>query len=259
MKTFFKLSILLLVVSFYSCEKEEITEFDTTSNKRVVISNTLISNKTTTSNNNPRPYTDAEILENSLQWVSFLTAQAVLKDAPAYTQFIGELNNSTISLSQLLNLNHGNQDFRDAFETEYYIYQNPNQNNEPCAGGGRPRGVPTPNPCDPPCNTAVTPFSIYASRLLNDECIELYIPGQSFGITNGVVSTAHPMTKDSSNLAYEHFGECIVSEVTVGGNNSINSTNIIVARPDRQSQHIIGQSLNCSYSQYPFNFDNFLN
>ncbi|OUS01304.1 hypothetical protein A9Q86_05825 [Flavobacteriales bacterium 33_180_T64] len=245
MKKIPQLLFLILLFNVNSCQKEDIgpSEID---NQDI-----LEINKETNFNNLPTT-SEAGAIENTMQWVSFMITQVLIKEEVNATQqfmddYVEGMNGngfSIIKLSDLLDENRSNQSFRIAFESEYYIFTDENGNS--CENQGKPKLRPTPPPCEPlPCATNNL-FETFVDYLIIDHCLELYV-SNNFNSTQNIVSTAHPMVNNlTSNTGFAHskISECIVDEV-IFESYAIGPAmnNFIVVRPYRDG-------VNCAYDQF---------
>lgn len=237
----------------YSCETEELqkgnTQSETLNYNRGVIESNI------------ETIDSAIDIENRMQWVAYMTAQVVLRDQDARNQFIAELESSSsfnsFHIENLLGNNVLNQSFKNEFEIEFNYHYNytPGQGSDPCDGIGRPQGRPTPTGAVGGVPVGTTPFDLYVSSLLNENCFEFYLPNYSSLAPirdlrlDNVKSTAHPMTdRVDRNQGYNHFTACYVSTITIDDNTP---GVVILVRPYRNSN-------NCTYSDYFFHFENFL-
>ncbi|RZN84763.1 MAG: hypothetical protein EVB11_01545 [Winogradskyella sp.] len=262
MKVILKLSLILLLFScFYSCETEEIQEDN--------IETKLLSNKSPIREELevPQGLEEPIDLENRMQWISFMTVQVLLRNNDARDQFRDEVlisgTSNAFHIKALLNPDVRNETFKDEFRVVFYLYYN---ENDVCDGIGRPRGGPKPpgniggDPYDPNAPPSPSPFDLYLSSILYDDCLEFYLPNGfnpliGIGGTGGMAfakSTAHPLTNATTNIGYHHVNSCLVSEITID-----NSTlgPIIVVRP----LALVAATLSCSYNNYPVDdFEDFL-
>ena len=248
MKNIIKIStILLLLFCVYSCETEDI-----------VIQNTVSESFSRKSGVVTEQSSESIDLENKMQWVSYMTAQILLNKIDARDDFndvvvnLGGLN--SFPLSTLLEAEYGSEAFIQAFRDEFFLnYNIGNGANDPCNGVGRPDGRPLPTgtlggmPDD-----AI--FSAYISTLLEDDCLEFYLPngyapiGGVGGGPSAIKSTAHPLTNAISNDGFNHDSACFVSTMTINDNTPGIA---IVVRPFRNTT-------NCTYYDYLINFVDFL-
>ena len=113
MKTILKLSLLVLVVSLYSCSQDEINEVNAVEKE-----NNLQLNKAFAL---LPPKANFLSTENEFQWVAFLAAQAISNDSAAHDAFINSMRvpNKSVSFQNLLDQNA----FKEAFENEFEFYQ----------------------------------------------------------------------------------------------------------------------------------------
>ncbi len=235
-----------MCIIIFSCSKQELIGENPTDNETTSL------NKAT--NNRVALEKDILILENKMQWVSYLTAQVLLKDEPARKEFVNLLSNRSpkvIKLQDILRFDSENNSFREAFEVEFNYYQT--EGND-C---GRPEGRPKPNTQGLRSEVTYSAFNSYISSLLEDECLELYMPNgfnSNFEAISSIPPTsittsAHPLVIPSKfNRGFIHKGRCqieksIVSSVTMG--------TVIIVRPYRLIN-------GCSYKKYSgINFQDF--
>jgi len=204
-----------------------------------------------------------ERLQNRMQWISYMTAQVLLRSADARTLFQNELDNSgganVVKLENLLGDHVTDLSFYEEFADEFLLNY---YGVEICNGIGRPRNRPSP----PGTIGGVAPgtdydaylVSSYVAALLNMDCFEFYLPhgfaflhttGPGPTITSHIRSTAHPLNNATrSNEGFDHADACIVSEIEVD-----DDTNgfVLVVRPYRNTT--------CLYDKYYVNFEDFLN
>lgn len=255
-----KYIFLLLISTFiFSCSTEEAIEDDI--NSQTLLFENEISQRITTNRNDFLQSDDAFELENKMQWVSYITAQVLKESARARNEFIEELNNSNtpkvLFLESMLNYPNDRKYFFSEFKRVFLRnYISPGS-----CSGAKPEGGPHPNGELGGRSTIDynQVFEDYLSSILNDDCLEYYLPNgfayfESTGTGNNsspIKSTAHPLNTSASNdgylLDYNH-GLCGVEEIDL-----VDSEPgfIIVVRPFR--------SPNCFYDEYDFEFDEFLN
>ncbi len=244
------LAILLIL---FSCSDEEITPLNYNSSEIKLNKETIINQKTRIVEAAISPY------ENRLHWVSFLIAETLLLHESSRERFAEVLNNSSIPnvirLNELLSSNNENQLFRDAFKIEFDFYSLEPEYSK-C---GRPNDRPRP-PGETPTSAPQTEslFNLYIMSLLNDDCLELYLPNglisniTTTGYTDTIISSAHPLNNSQNNESYVSRDRC---DVVKGIINDRTEGLIIIARPYRNLN-----TRNCSYEGYSgIDFTSFLN
>ncbi|WP_299891327.1 hypothetical protein [uncultured Lacinutrix sp.] len=186
MKTFFKILVLVLLVSFQSCSKGEIEEVNLVEEKKSIEASKAFA----ASNNQAEEGT----LENKMQWGAYLVTRALFNKA-AEDDFLNLLtssynnnnNNNTVRLDDLLNSSNGA--FRNAFAEAFDYYTNV----DACdTDGGKPRGAAVPDnegnsrPGFQAQNNETTsrvgqsfppPASdLYINQLINNYNFEIFLP-----------------------------------------------------------------------------------
>lgn len=205
MKTnyFLLLSILFLC---FACQKNDDFESD----------NVAVEKKINESNNRGVGGASSfeqsrEAFESMMQWTSYLTAQALYYDSAAESQFISVLQsdisspNKIISLEDLLGHNVSNSSFRLAFREQFFHYVDIDCDNT--GGGFGPlEGSPKPHPpieiADP--NNCDLVFANFLTALLDNNCLEFYLPLGYDASDNNWTSTAHTLTTSLQNECYLH-------------------------------------------------------
>lgn len=270
MKTILKLfAALFIFVCFFACTTDELQE--ETSTNKLTEENTSISLSGPMNSFGIETDDDEskEIdLENRMQWISYITAQAIMRSNDAKQQFENEVTNSgsakAFQIANLLDDNVLDSSFKDEFRDVFYLYYDSEFS---CTGNGKPKGGPTPpSPIGgtAPGTIPPTPFELYVSSILYDDCFEFYLPngfsplaamnGSSTGGAVFLRSTAHPLTNASSNEGYYHSNtntsNCSVTEITANDNTG---GPLIVIRP------VITNSSQCTYDKYSVNnYEEFL-
>ncbi|MDH7445379.1 hypothetical protein [Aquimarina sp. 2201CG14-23] len=203
MKSFIRFLLLLLFVNFYSCDKEEFVTPDSIENQ-----NTFKVNKTTLDTYSEE--TEEESLENIMQWVSYLTAQALVRNESAESFFVNTLVNgsveNTITLESLLD---NDNVFRDAFLEEFYYYHIGSVCRDITPSGG-------PRPTDG-AGSGTIGF-LYTHMLLNDYDFEFYLPNGYNQSLDNVKSSARVDRMLGDLQGYNHFDRCKVEEITINSN-----------------------------------------
>ncbi|WP_298508587.1 hypothetical protein [uncultured Kordia sp.] len=252
MKNSLKLIALVFIFSFSSCGTEELTETNTETQSSIAKSLTEIEDIR---------------LHNLMEWTGYLASQVGLNSNLGRTQLLNAYNagSGSVSLSDLLEVS--DQSFKKALKIEFYRYiLTPS-----CVSDGRPKDHPTPpelpghpnyqhgswifeygdpNATEEEINEER--FEQYLGLILEENCLEIYFPnGFSMPIRN-IKSSAHPLVDQNfNNEAYKHVAECNISETNV---TSGTVGNIIIVRPSRSFR-----DTNCTYTQFDFDFTDFLN
>ncbi|WP_157957346.1 hypothetical protein [Winogradskyella tangerina] len=258
------LLILLVATVIYCCStndiNEESTEVEFIEGLESKISNTKDSDQQTDSF---RTIDEIEDLELKMQWVSYLTAQVLFRDTNARRQFEEEFDFTdgidVVALEDLIGDHAPYDHFRNTFKTEFlfHYHYTSGDGSSPC-DVGKPSGRPAPiiDGGDLILDDDVL-FNNYVDYLLNDDCLEYYLPNGlntmtlgGWGLPGTYTSTAHPLTDSNNNYAFTHRSLCNVSHSRVRPSTL---GNIIVVRPFRTNT-------SCPYTDYPqLNFTDFLN
>jgi len=211
MKTFFKFSVLLLFIGFYSCDKEAVTE------EGILEKNKSFYDQIT--------FNEIEYRrETRMQWVSFLIAQSILSSESAEEFFTNVLANSSqtniITIRSLLGRNITDNAFKEAFKSEFLFYAS----GVGCRHTDDPDGVPTNTNKPPPAFIGVDEMShedLYIYSTLNDieeYEFELYLPNGYSGSSDGnqITSSAYSLGISIENVqGYIHKGRCDTDSVSV--------------------------------------------
>ena len=178
------LLIMLVALVVYSCStndiNEEITDSETF-NKEVIKNS---KKNETNDTNSYRTIDEIEDLGLRMLWVSYMTAEVIMKDDYARRQFEEEFDatggTNVVRLENLLSVDAPFDHFREAFKQEflYHYHNNDGDGYSPCtgSGGGKPSGRPSP----------LTDgggfildddelFNRYVNELLDDECLEYFL------------------------------------------------------------------------------------
>jgi len=268
-----KHSMLIFLLIIISCETSDLTdEIATKESNEIQLhqnkdlkSSIIYKSIKTNENYSPSDNWDStQRLHNRMQWVSYMTAQVLLRSEDARILFQNELDNSsvsnTVALEKLLDPNLANLSFYNEFVDEFLLNYH---GSGTCDGIGRPRNRPTP-PGDTggatePQDLDAYLANAYITALLERDCLEFYLPNgfifiHSTGpgpiLSSHIRSTAHPLSAiATSNDAFNHINSCFVDEITVD-----NSTNgfVILVRPYRSNT-------GCLYENYYVDFEDFLN
>lgn len=207
------------------------------------------------------------ILENNMEWVSYLIAETLLFSPESRTYVANLISNNPnfngiIPLNVLLDQNENNEAFLIAFEEHFWCFENQGAN---CGtNGGRPQGRVNPGDNAPP--TCINAYCEFLNYVLSINCIELFLPhGINFSTAKlQIASTAHPLNNDLFNDVYIH-NSVLVQAGIISNNGIIMSdpsledtqyeldevANIIVARPYRNTT-------NCTYTRFANDFTLFL-
>ena len=226
MKDIHYLVVMLLFV-FFSCETTSDFELHESS---------IENNEHHNTNRSIDLPTETELLENNMEWAAYLTAQAIITDRNARLQFIATLNSSSttnvIKLEDLLGSHVINPAFRIAFEERFTYFANlPDCLKCP---GGR---------LDKPEHTNCSGFCTYLQELLDDNCLEIYLPHGFNTLYTTVSSTAHPLNTDPHNDAYIHLTDDVVF-ASINNLNLYSFKNPLVVRPYVDPLH------GCKYDDY---------
>ena len=226
MKKYISLSALAMVLVF-ACQTND--DLETTETKTEVTNTRGLAT--------PDEPTQAEIFENDLEWVAYLTAEAILFNEEAYNQFLevyGQDENldDVIKLSELLGPDVLNQSFANAFEAMYEQFMNNPISCEFCPEGR----------LHPPSGATCTGYCHFLKTILDDNCVELYLPSGLNTHVNEFGSSAHPINGDMFNDGYIHDSESV--EFRIFSPLSIISVpNPIIARP-----YIVASDNDCDYA-----------
>lgn len=234
-------------------------------------------------------------LENHMQWVSYITAAVLHTDSEARERFMDEINpgpstalKPTILIDDVLGSHIPDTDpFKDAFRQSYNHFLlvaldciRPGGATATPPPGSNPPGsalnsttinsLKTANSnqkvtIDPDCFEYVESLrQEFMNTIINKNCLELYFPN---GITDteyrSITSTAHPLVDGlNENIGYfRHWVsistsgviiEIIETDETTVDQSYIDATNdpVVVVRPKKNRR--------CLYSEYNFDFTNFL-
>ncbi len=192
MKTFFRLSTLLLLVIFYSCSKEELTDTENIENEKH-----FIGNKAFDAGQNEEELA----LENKKQWIAYLAVKALQDNSESKLEFVNAIGNKgVIGLEQLFN--SANISFRQTFREQFYRFYN--NSSEDCVfNSSRPEDRPAPG--DVPGGTDV--FGAYLYEIYNLD-LEFYLPNNFNLLVSTITSSADSLSQ--INDAYMHESECLV-------------------------------------------------
>jgi len=280
---------LTLLLTFTACQVDNEDLFEDLSNADLELNispENVTSNATDLNNQafNSRGFDETNVFEINMQWVSFITAQAIRRDAQAKQDFLNRIGlNKAINLDTLLGQSVPDTSpfkFRFSQLLQYYI-ENPQGGCRPGASAGRPPGngpgsdIPNDDPgiVDPTTifpdrstelNNLTSDLSVF-DGILKFECLEIFVPQQInfFSDVSNLVSTAHPLNNNSlANYGYWVHGERTLNGCFEPiGATYVNNVNpiylnvvgypVIVARPVRTDT--------CLYRSYPnIDFTNFL-
>lgn len=182
--------------------------------------------------------------------IARLTAYAVLSDTAAEAQFRGTMldNGGVVALDQLLGANLSMQHFYNSFEQAYM---------DGGAGQGcRPDGF---DPIPFPNGRSSSAFTMYLSNILNDHCIELYMPELYNPNTNIITAVSHPLNNRSKNAGYllttNNSGiGCIIGSDLQNVNSKYPASsysNLIIARPrPNDGGIVVSNGTYCEYTIY---------
>ena len=234
--------IIMMVFSFLSCEQETI---DTPDNNIANLQNSITNQNRTT---------DAEILENSLQWASYTVAEVLLENTEFESYFNSKINgNKTVSLNSLLNdssfLGIG---FRNTFENT--LLASISGIGHPEGQQGRPR---LPIGGSDSNSTSQQQTLDYLDYILNNNCIEIYIPYNLVFTKNIIYTTGHPLDNDNFNsgikLTRERVDIVVFENIDyLAPSMGMMRNNIILARPVRIFPSVLTACLYSDYSGIDF-------
>jgi hypothetical protein len=239
MKHFFKIIIAFTVVFFSSCEAED-----------NLSSNSIELEEQAVTNIEQRTTVNTDLLENEMQWVSYLLVQTLQKESNRlsreYLQNLPQSNNANIlvKLEDLLE----NSNFRRDFEVEFYYYYLYDSEDFLCNNGvpGRPRGNPTPaSRPDVDGRIAYSAFDLYLISITQDDCFEVLLPNGYNTSEARMISTAHPLNTDLYNQGFDVLNNCDTNVTNV---NTLYTNNVLIVRPFVLESNLGSQ--NCDYSQY---------
>lgn len=191
--------------------------------------------------------TPAKRFENNMEWAAYLAAQAIITNANAKAQFINTINNSgfvkNVELENLLGQSVLDPSFRNAFEEQYVYFSNLSGCLR-CPGGTvNPTGMESAD-----CSG----FCEYLMILLEENCLEIFLPNGFTSLSTTISSTAHPLNLDLLNDAYIHT-ENGINLKTISNTNVLTFINPLVVRP------FINDVNDCEYDEYSeINFSLFL-
>ncbi len=257
-KTFFPIAtFLLLSIVFFSCEKEQ------------TIESTPEANLITTVDQNETGGEDdccheENMFERQLHWFSFLTAEILVHNAEIRSAFaleFGTIRNYTIPAEDLI----GPNALIPSFDQEFFDIMTAYIED----GNGWPNSNQTPPPIPPvigglPGGNAEALTALYYTIILDDNCVELYLPnGFNLSVPSPeITTTAHPLTDATSNEGkHWHFSPLVQGyiwpPVVVNPAYTATNDNIFVARPVRNA--VAPPSDPCSYTLYSgIDFTDFL-
>lgn len=254
MKTPLRLLVLLLIVNFSSCSKEEVVELD---------EETSITNTENLSRALPPSETamSSGISTNAMQWAAYLTAQVFMNSNEGRAQFLEEYNASgtgVVKLSDLLDDHVQDQSFKNAFRAQYSVYAYSELpyscdqlNNVRTSDRPTPPTIPSGGDDE---NYFGEIYGEFLNAIVNNNCLEFYLPNGYNPLGRTIISSAHPLLDQNfNNEAYRHSSSCNISNVTING---LSKSNVIIVRPFRNA---ISVTSTCSYSEFDFNFTDFLN
>lgn len=262
MKKTLSILVLLLSITFLSCEKESPENED--------LVNTDVANFGGDFEGTPDPCCGEEnLFERQLQWFSYISAEVVIGNPDARTEFLNlNLNANTedtaIAISDLIGPDNLAPTFNSTF-FDYLVYHIENPYNWPDTSLGTPPPPPTPGGF--PDTTPVEVIAnIYYDIMLNSNCVELYFPNDLNFTTDNfeLTTTSHPLTTSGANEGRRwHFqllsGGYIHPPAVINPFYAANHTNIFVARPYRTGFQTDSDATSCSYDEYPnIDFEDFL-
>ena len=252
--------LFLTTLFIFSCSKDQIVDNDINLEEPVL--QNQVSQETKTNRNNSRETEEVirRKLLNKMEWISYITAQVLNRSANARVEFREQLGNPNSSTALSLNSMLGNPSVNRQFRAEFkrIFIQNYMASGGSCTNGGHPEGGPHPNG-ELGGRSSIDYdqiFEDYISSLLDDDCLEYYLPnGFAYfeSTTNNnsspIKSTSHPLSTSrvNSGFLFNDIVFCTVEPIRITG---ATTGIIIVVRPFR--------SPNCFYNEYDFDFNDFL-
>ncbi|CAL2055169.1 hypothetical protein [Tenacibaculum sp. 190524A05c] len=238
------LTVLILIIGFTSCSKEEDLNNGLIKSELVGVE----TNRKNAKSNSGFAASNTNLLENKMQWFSYITTEVLMTSYEARQEFQAILNSSStanvIKLSALLSSGANNTNFMSVFESKFDFYQYSNQEDGTVRPNERPRPGTGGGPGLAPGSSE---FELYLSSLLYEDCLELYLPNGfiSFGLNSNditsILSSAHPLSSDDHNdEAYLFLNTYAETKTSVNENTS---GNIIITRPYKNRG-------NCLYLDY---------
>jgi len=213
-----------------------------------------------------------EVLENRMQWLSFISTKLIRHNTEYQNLFINELGSgSTIDASALIGTGPFATDFKVEFRDElidYILGVVPDPDDE--------LSKPPPPPINGPGGfgpSAEVLADEIIDYLANIHCIELYFP-KGFDLSSeephSITSTAHPLNNSLENEGYKRLyvgvtipdnpdQTFVTFDATVNADylNDPLNTLIVVARPVRSL--IVHGGTDCTYTEYSeVDFEDFL-
>ena len=208
--------LIILAVTFYSCEKEEVLDLDEENSVNVngIDGNSSFESKTTTTSS----------IELQKQWFAYLIAQTLLadNDAKIYfnTNFVN--NSNVIQVSDLFYhsdpYNPWANLFRKEFNLQYLSYYFDNA----CENQTRTQPTSRPGLGTPPGSTSGDRLGSYLSVISN---LEIYLPNSHNVFSSEIKSSADTAT--GLNEGFLHIAECNVVNTTVSDKTN---GNVIIVR-----------------------------
>ncbi|MCF2876010.1 MULTISPECIES: hypothetical protein [unclassified Tenacibaculum] len=238
---------IILIFIIISCNKEE-TEIVSE------LKNNLRFNKTKSIDT-----ATSNAFQAKLQWISFLVTETIIDNPTAKEEFINILNNSNVNNVIRLNdlFNPNNLKFMNGLKKKFDWYQFQSLNDGTVRPHNRPR--PGSGPTHSPITNQISSeFELYINSLLNEDCLELYlpngIPSQTTSISIlRIISSAHPL--NNSNYNNEAYDFSNIRDTKATEINDTTRSYMIITRPFRNAP-----PNNCNYQEYiGIDFKSFLN
>jgi hypothetical protein len=244
-----KFTFGLLLLTCFACQVEDEALLEIATETQEVKTSSLLHNDPPL--DEPWNSWDHEGFEVMMKGVGQVVAKSILYDIKAEAQFRNAMlaNNNVVTLDQLLAPSVQPRYFAIAFEREYNNIVTTTGPNF-CPDGFEPRPFP---------NGRSSGYDNYLDNILNEHCLELYMPIDYVSQVNKVHFTSHPLNTDSWNDGYEAISDggmdawCVFAE-DIHENNGIgtantNYDNLIIVRPLNPGP-ISGIGTYCDYTVY---------
>lgn len=253
---------LLIVVAgllLLSCEKQDPQFVDETNASINSHENTATSKFTETDNSHDQ-------FERSMQWISYITAETLLRDPGSRNEFLTVLQRSdegfSVPLSKMIGKSSHTPKFKAKFTELLTFYIDPDDI-RPDLGKDIPQHpVGSNNGGSQRANTAAIMAEEFMTEMTREHCLEFFIPTYPvFNQNYTTISTAHPLSNDDINdaffLDYElntRTGHTNTTAFIVDKVNMSSATNLLLLRPERRNDGV------CDYDDLNFiDFKDFLN
>jgi len=210
----------------------------------------------------PDPDDDSD-LEQSLAWAAYTAASVLYENVQVQAEVANLLDSSTksVSFETLLAADTEATLFRTRFMNRFQMFVDCSLGHvvgDDCPGGSNSPG----DPACPPCTglSAGAEAQIFVDYLLNDHCLEFYLPrGFQFAASNKITTAAHSMNDafyTNKGFLFENSPFHPSPETSISPNYiQIKVHTYIIGRPIR----LVSVGEECSYSAIPVNdFEDFL-